>query len=376
MGVDLWFTHCLKIILLFRYVNSRVWSQAGHFNKALSKGPKTTTWIWNLHSSPHDFDMGQGGQGAYAARVGTASPPSLKQWGASSLVPSLVTRKVFSSSLAHLSLVFFWIGGMTFHGAYFSNYSAWLKDPKGCLPSAHPLSSLIGQDILNSDVGGYFEGIRITSGFFQLWRAMGMVTQVHLKYASAAALIGTIITLFGSYFHMHLSPLALAPQSTGYKKWSTPLATHHLLFLLGLGSISWSGHEIHISLPITTLLDGGIDPSLIPSPQDLLFSDLIRVVYPGFGVAGLVDFSIYLPEGVGIWSFVLNSSGGALFLGQIAAHHFYLGVLLIISGLIVLGANRGIPNASKQVSSDIRALGVQGFSTWHSDLSINLAITG
>merc|ERR1712113_731507 len=113
-----------------------------------------------------------------------------------------------------------------------------------------------------------------------------MVTQVHLKYASAAALIGTIITLFGSYFHMHLSPLALSSHgaSGSYKKSSTPLGVHHLLFLLGLGSISWSGHEIHISLPITTLLDGGIDPSLIPSPQDLLFSDLIRVVYPGFGV--------------------------------------------------------------------------------------------
>jgi hypothetical protein len=50
-------TPCLKIKLFFRYINttSRVWCKAGHFNKALSKGPKTTTWIWNLHSDGHDF---------------------------------------------------------------------------------------------------------------------------------------------------------------------------------------------------------------------------------------------------------------------------------------------------------------------------------
>lgn len=28
----------------------------GHFNKSLSKGPQTTTWIWNLHALAHDFD--------------------------------------------------------------------------------------------------------------------------------------------------------------------------------------------------------------------------------------------------------------------------------------------------------------------------------
>ena len=91
--------------LFFRYINSRVWSVNGHLNKALSKGPKTTTWIWNLHSDAHDFDMQQSSQ-------------------------FLVTRKVFSSNVAHLSLVFFWISSMHLNGAYFSNYDIWLKDPK------------------------------------------------------------------------------------------------------------------------------------------------------------------------------------------------------------------------------------------------------
>ena len=120
--------------MFFRYVNSRVWSQAGssHFNKALAKGPKTTTWIWSLHADAHDFQ--QSSSESTAASVGA---------------------KVFSSGLAHFSIVFFWLGGMHFHGAYFSNYSAWLKDPK--TPGSQLVWSLVGQDILNQDLGGYFQ---------------------------------------------------------------------------------------------------------------------------------------------------------------------------------------------------------------------------
>ena len=67
---------------IFRYINTTLWAKAGHFNKALSKGAKTTTWIWNLHDYAHDFDIQQRSTG-------------------------LIARKVFSSNLAHLSLVLF-----------------------------------------------------------------------------------------------------------------------------------------------------------------------------------------------------------------------------------------------------------------------------
>lgn len=32
------------------------WAKPGHFSRTLSKGPSTTTWIWNLHADAHDFD--------------------------------------------------------------------------------------------------------------------------------------------------------------------------------------------------------------------------------------------------------------------------------------------------------------------------------
>ena len=55
---------------------------------ALSKGAKTTRQIWNLHSSAHDFVLSQQSS------------------------TSVITRKVFSSNLTHLALLFFFISGI------------------------------------------------------------------------------------------------------------------------------------------------------------------------------------------------------------------------------------------------------------------------
>ena len=69
---------------------------------------------------------------------------------------------------------------MHFHGAYFSNYDIWSRDPKHSLPSAQLIWQIIGQHLLNSDIGNSFQGIHITSGIFQLWRSEGIITQIHL----------------------------------------------------------------------------------------------------------------------------------------------------------------------------------------------------
>ena len=33
-----------------------LFGKPGHFDRSLAKGPKTTTWVWNLHANAHDFD--------------------------------------------------------------------------------------------------------------------------------------------------------------------------------------------------------------------------------------------------------------------------------------------------------------------------------
>ena len=57
------------------------WAQPGHFSRTLAKGPKTTTWIWNLHADAHDFDT---------------QTSSLEE----------VSRKIFSAHFGQLAIIF------------------------------------------------------------------------------------------------------------------------------------------------------------------------------------------------------------------------------------------------------------------------------
>ena len=139
------------------------WAKPGHFSRTLAKGPKTTTWIWNLHADAHDFD---------------SHTNSLED----------VSRKIFSAHFGQLSLIFLWISGMHFHGAYFSNYSAWLANPTGIKPSQQVVWPIVGQEILNGDVGGNFQGVQVTSGFFQIWRAEGITSEIELYWTAIGGL--------------------------------------------------------------------------------------------------------------------------------------------------------------------------------------------
>jgi photosystem I P700 chlorophyll a apoprotein A1 len=101
------------------------WAKPGHFDRTLSRGPKTTTWIWNLHADAHDFD---------------SHTSDLED----------ISRKIFSAHFGHLAVIFIWLSGMYFHGAKFSNYEAWLTNPTGIKPSAQVVWPIFGQEILNA----------------------------------------------------------------------------------------------------------------------------------------------------------------------------------------------------------------------------------
>jgi photosystem I P700 chlorophyll a apoprotein A1 len=154
--------------------------------------------------------------------------------------------------------------------------------------------------------------------------------------------------------------------------------------------MSWSGHQIHISLPINRLLDSGVDPAVIPWPEDLLFRDSLQVIVPSFGSGPLVDFSVpfaacrrltddptavvsgeprvgIMPEYEGAMGFsterLLNPSTAAHHLGVIAAHHLYLALVLIASGLIAYGVWQHAPRGISLNSN-------------HATLSISLLLAG
>jgi photosystem I P700 chlorophyll a apoprotein A1 len=333
------------------------WAQPGHFSRTLAKGPKTTTWIWNLHADAHDFD---------------SHTSSLED----------ISRKIFSAHFGQLSIIFLWLSGMYFHGARFSNYSAWLSNPTAVKPSAQVVWPIVGQEVLNGDVGGGFQGVQITSGFFQIWRASGITSEVELYWCALAGLLMSGLMIFAGWFHYHKA----APKLEWFQN-AESMLNHHLSGLLGLGCLSWAGHQIHISLPINKLLDAGVAPQEIPLPHEFLVNrDLMAQLYPSFSKGLVPFFSLNWSEYSDFLTFKggLNPVTGGLWLSDTAHHHLALAVLFIVAGHMYR-TNWGIGHSMKEIleahKGPFTGEGHKGLyevliTSWHAQLSINLAMLG
>jgi len=333
------------------------WAQPGHFSRTLAKGPKTTTWIWNLHADAHDFD---------------SQTSSLEE----------VSRKIFSAHFGQLAIIFLWISGMHFHGAYFSNYSAWLNDPINIKQSSQVVWPIVGQEILNGDVGGNFQGVQTTSGWFQMWRAEGITSEVELYWIAIGGLAMSAIMLFAGWFHYHKA----APKLEWFQN-AESMMNHHLAGLLGLGCLSWAGHQIHIALPINKLLDAGVAPQEIPLPHEFLINrELMSQLYPSFGKGLAPFFSGHWGEYSDFLTFKggLNPITGGLWLSDIAHHHLALSVLFIFAGHMYR-TNWGIGHSMKEIleahKGPFTGEGHKGLyeiltTSWHAQLAINLAMMG
>ncbi|KAL5646138.1 hypothetical protein ACJX0J_003314 [Zea mays] len=306
------------------------WARPGHFSRTIAKGPDTTTWIWNLHADAHDFDSHTG---------------DLEE----------ISRKVFSAHFGQLSIIFLWLSGMYFHGARFSNYEAWLSDPTHIGPSAQVVWPIVGQEILNGDVGGGFRGIQITSGFFQIWRASGITSELQLYCTAIGALIFASLMLFAGWFHYHKA----APKLAWFQDVESML-NHHLAGLLGLGSLSWAGHQIHVSLPINQFLDAGVDPKEIPLPHEFILNrDLLAQLYPSFAEGATPFFTLN-------WSKYL-----LLFFSLIAGHMYRTN----------WGIGHGLKDILEAHKGPFTGQGHKGLyeiltTSWHAQLSLNLAMLG
>ena len=346
------------------------WGKPGHFDRTLAKGPKTTTWIWNLHADAHDFD---------------SHTSDLED----------ISRKIFSAHFGHLAVIFIWLSGMYFHGAKFSNYEAWLTNPTGIKPSAQVVWPIFGQEILNADVGGGFRGIQITSGLFQMWRANGITNGYELYCTAIGALVMAGLMLFAGWFHYHKA----APKLEWFQNVES-MMNHHLAGLLGLGCLGYAGQQIHVSLPINACLDaidagkplslGGrvIDTvSAIPLPHEWLFNrELMAELYPSFELGLKPFFTLNWAAYADFLTFKggLNPQTGGLWLSDTAHHHLALAVLFIVAGHFYR-TNWGIGHSFKEVleahKGPFTGEGHKGMyevftTSWHAQLALNLAILG
>ncbi|MDZ8257174.1 photosystem I core protein PsaA [Nostoc sp. ChiQUE01b] len=333
------------------------WSQPGHFDRSLARGPKTTTWIWNLHALAHDFDT---------------HTSDLED----------ISRKIFSAHFGHLAVVTIWLSGMIFHGAKFSNYEAWLSDPLNVKPSAQVVWPIVGQDILNGDVGGGFHGIRITSGLFQIWRGWGITNSFQLYVTAIGGLVLAGLFLFAGWFHYHKR----APKLEWFQNVESIL-NHHLQVLLGCGSLGWAGHLIHVSAPTNKLLDAGVALKDIPLPHEFILNkDLLTELYPGFAAGLAPFFTLNWGQYADFLTFKggLNPVTGGLWLTDISHHHLAIAVLFIIAGH-QYRTNWGIGHSIKEILENHKGPftgeGHKGLyenltTSWHAQLATNLAFLG
>ncbi|MEG4009632.1 photosystem I core protein PsaA [Microcoleus sp. Pol11C1] len=346
------------------------WSKPGHFDRTLAKGPKTTTWIWNLHANAHDFD---------------SHTSDLED----------VSRKIFSAHFGHLAVIFVWISGAYFHGAKFSNYEAWLTNPTAIKPSAQVVWPIFGQEILNADVGGGFHGIQITSGLFQWWRANGITNSYQLYCTAIGALVMAALMLFAGWFHYHVR----APKLEWFQNVES-MMNHHLAVLLGCGCLGYAGQQIHVSLPINACMDA-IDAGSpltvggkliktvadIPLPHEwILTPGLMADIYPSFAKGLTPFFTLNWGAYTDFLTFKggLNPTTGGLWLTDTTHHHLALAVLFIVAGHMYR-TNWGIGHSMKEILENHKGPftgeGHKGLyeiltNSWHAQLSINLALMG
>ncbi|NJM70898.1 MAG: photosystem I core protein PsaA [Scytonema sp. RU_4_4] len=333
------------------------WGKPGHFDKSLARGPKTTTWIWNLHALAHDFDT---------------HTSDLED----------ISRKIFAAHFGHLAVVAIWLSGMIFHGARFSNYEAWLSDPLNIKPSAQVVWPIVGQGILNGDVGGGFHGIQITSGWFQIWRGWGITNSFQLYCTAIGGLVLAGLFLFAGWFHYHKR----APKLEWFQN-AESMLNHHLQVLLGCGSLGWAGHLIHVSAPTNKLLDAGVAVKDIPLPHEFILNkDLLTELYPSFanGIAPFFTLNWGVYSDFLTFKGGLNPVTGGLWLTDNAHHHLAIAVLFIIAGHMYR-SNWGIGHSIKEILENHKGPftgeGHKGLyenmtTSWHAQLATNLAFLG
>jgi photosystem I P700 chlorophyll a apoprotein A1 len=291
-------------------------------------------------------------------------------------------RKIFSAHFGHLGIIFIWLSGMYYHGAKFSNYTGWLADPVNIKPSAQVVWNVVGQDILNGDVGGGFQGIQITSGLFHLWRASGITTEYQLLCTAIGGLVMAGLMFFAGWFHYHKA----APKLEWFKN-AESMMNHHLAGLLGLGSLSWAGHQIHVSIPINYYLDKGVPADQIPLPHEFILNpSLMSDIFPSFAQGVTPFFTLNWGAYADFLTFKggLNPQTGSLWLTDQAHHHLAIATLFIIAGHMYR-TNWGIGHSMKQIleahKGPLTGEGHKGLyeiltSSWHAQLAVNLALLG
>ncbi|KAL5052330.1 hypothetical protein RYX36_033012 [Vicia faba] len=184
-----------------------------------------------------------------------------------------------------------------------------------------------------------------------IWRASGITSELQLYCTAIGALVFAALMLFAGWFHYHKA----APKLAWFQDVESML-NHHLAGLLGLGSLSWAGHQVHVSLPINQFLNAGVDPKEIPLPHEFILNrDLLAQLYPSFAEGATHFFTLNWSKYADFLTFRggLDPLTGGLWLTDIAHHHLAIAILFLIAGHMYR-TNWGIGHGIKDILEAIK----------------------
>ena len=182
------------------------------------------------------------------------------------------------------------------------------------------------------------------------------------------------------------------------------MLNHHQAGLIGLGSIAWAGHCIHIGAPTAALMDAidagkplvidGVSIASIadmPLPHEFCNPQIASQIFPG--LAGRTVENFFSGNWWAFTDFLtfkggLNPVTGSLWMTDISHHHLAFGVLAVFGGHIYR-TMFGIGHSLKEIVDNHVGdpilfpapnghKGIYEFlaDSWHAQLAINLAMVG
>ena len=297
------------------------------FSQDLAQDP-TTRRIWYGVATAHDFETHDG------------------------MTEENLYQKIFASHFGHLAIIFLWTSGTLFHVAWQGNFEEWIKDPLNVRPIAHAIwDPHFGEGAINAFTqAGASNPVNIAySGVYHWFYTIGMRTNNELHGGAMFLLILASLLLFAGW--LHLQP-KFRPSLAWFKNAESRL-NHHLAGLLGVSSLAWAGHLIHVAIPESRGQHVGWDNFLSVKPHP---AGLAPFFTGNWGVyAQNPDTTSHVfstSEGAG--SAILTFLGGfhpqteSLWLTDIAHHHLAIAVVFIIAGHMYR-TNFGIGHNMKEI---------------------------
>ena len=287
--------------------------------------------------------------------------------------------QIFISHWGHLSIIILWITGNLFHIGWSGNYELWIRNPIATIPISHgimdPHFGVSISDAYSCGNSDYtvvlsYSGIYnwlYASGFVTVFQVYNFVISCELLAVFSISLakihlinledillwtrwysfrmIGLTINLeleiMQEYLHMKLAlditichfewPLQLF---VSYFDLSGLRLNYHVGILIGFLSIAWSGHLVHVAIPIWR----GYNIAMTNTIYTNWHTNLKQ-----FYTANWIEYSFDI-DNQAILTFIggLKLNSVSLYPTDITHHHLAIGILSVWARHLYLSLYRGI----------------------------------